>query len=60
MKQLEYMGYTLTYCQGVVNEFDYRVNNLATDFRDGIRSCKLAEVLLSNTKLKTQRRSFAL
>ena len=46
VKQLEYMGYSLRYQQGVVNEFDYRSTDLSVDFRDGIRSCKLAEILL--------------
>jgi len=52
VKQLEYMGYTLTYEQGVVHEFDYRTNNLSVDFKDGIRSCKLAEVLLGKQVLE--------
>jgi len=52
VKQLEYMGYVLRYAQGVVNEFDYSTTNLMVDFRDGIRSCKLAEILLGTPVLK--------
>eukprot|EP00210_Caulerpa_lentillifera_P009279 g8844.t1 len=46
VRQLEHMGYSLKYSQGAVLEFDYRVSDIRLDFRDGIRSCKLAEILL--------------
>lgn len=46
MRQLEHMGYSLAYTQGAVLEFDYRVSDFRRDFCDGIRSCKLAEILL--------------
>eukprot|EP00210_Caulerpa_lentillifera_P009695 g9250.t1 len=46
VRQLEHMGYSLKYTQGAVLEFDYRVADFRLDFRDGIRSCKLAEILL--------------
>lgn len=51
MRQLEHMGYSLTYSQGAVLEFDYRVSDIRLDFRDGIRSCKLAEILLDSSIL---------
>ena len=36
-RHLGYLGYKVTHTQVPLDEFDYAVNNLATDLRDGVR-----------------------
>lgn len=36
-RHLSYYGYTVTHTQSYLDEFDYAVNNIAVDLRDGVR-----------------------
>ncbi|CAN0424215.1 unnamed protein product, partial [Ascophyllum nodosum] len=38
-------GYVVTHKQGVIDEFDFTVSNLAVDLRDGVRLARLVEVV---------------
>ena len=48
MRHLSLLGYTLTYKQTLLDEFDYKVDNLASDLRDGIRLCRLVELMVKD------------
>lgn len=52
IRHLELMGYTLDYKQTACSEFDYCVDQLAVDLRDGIRLCRLADVLTGEDQPK--------
>lgn len=45
IKHLSRIGLTVSYTQEAVDELDYRVSNIATDLRDGVRLTKMAEIL---------------
>ena len=45
IKHLSRIGLTVSFKQEAVDELDYRVSNIATDLRDGVRLTKLAEIL---------------
>ncbi len=44
-RQLSTLGFPLGFEQSALHEFDFSVNVLAVDLRDGIRLCKLTEML---------------
>ena len=44
-RQLSTLGFPLRFEQSALHEFDFSVNVLAVDLRDGIRLCKLTEML---------------
>eukprot|EP00505_MAST-04D_sp_SCG-Rhode-Island_P003792 Stramenopile-MAST_4_protein_3792 len=48
LRHLSLLGYTLTYKQTLLDEFDYKVDNLASDLRDGIRLCRLVELMVKD------------
>ena len=45
MRHLASLGYRLQHEQSALHEFDFSVGCLAVDLRDGIRLCKLMELL---------------
>ena len=45
VRQLSTLGFPLRFEQSALHEFDFSVNVLAVDLRDGIRLCKLTEML---------------
>jgi hypothetical protein len=47
-KPLSHLNYTLETVQSPLSEFDYSINNLATDLRDGVRLARIVEVLHSH------------
>lgn len=47
-KPLSHLNYTLETVQPPLSEFDYSINNLATDLRDGVRLARIVEVLHSH------------
>eukprot|EP00943_MAST-04B_sp_MAST-4B-sp1_P006218 g6218.t1 len=50
IRHLSLMGYTVDYKQELLDEFDYTVKNLASDLRDGVRLCRLVELLQSTRR----------
>ncbi|KAF2155346.1 hypothetical protein K461DRAFT_276560 [Myriangium duriaei CBS 260.36] len=47
-RTLGYLGYGLSYVQSALQEYSYKVTNLATDLRDGVLLARLLEVLMYN------------
>jgi abnormal spindle-like microcephaly-associated protein len=45
LRHLGHMGYKLYHQQEPIREYDFNCSNLATDLRDGVRLCRLVEVL---------------
>ncbi|GMI31684.1 hypothetical protein TeGR_g14159, partial [Tetraparma gracilis] len=45
IKHLTHMGFPPTYEQAFVDEYDFKVSDLSADLRDGVRLCRLAEIL---------------
>ncbi|CAM9969702.1 unnamed protein product, partial [Laminaria digitata] len=45
VRHLKKMGYVVVHEQSFVDEFDFRVENLAVDLRDGVRLTRLVEVV---------------
>ncbi len=45
VRHLEMLGYKLRYSQSPLTEYPFAVTNLAVDLRDGLRLCRLAELL---------------
>ena len=45
LRHLALMGYRLYHSQEPIREYDFRVSNLAVDLRDGVRLCRLVDVL---------------
>ena len=45
-RSLSHLNYHLLYTQFPLSEYDYKISNLATDLRDGIRLTHLVELLL--------------
>ena len=45
LRHLALMGYRLYHSQEPIREYDFRVKNLAVDLRDGVRLCRLVDVL---------------
>lgn len=54
VRHLQLIGYTLTYSQTFVDEYDYPVRNLALDLRDGVRLVKVYELLTGSKALTDQ------
>ncbi|GMI44842.1 hypothetical protein TrCOL_g13093, partial [Triparma columacea] len=50
IKHLKHMGLDVTYQQKFIDEYDFAVENLAVDLRDGIRLCRMTEILTGDTK----------
>ncbi|CAH1978424.1 unnamed protein product [Acanthoscelides obtectus] len=50
-KFLKYLGYVVTHRQTYIHEFDYAVQHLGVDLRDGVRLTKLMEVILLQNDL---------
>jgi abnormal spindle-like microcephaly-associated protein len=44
-RHLGALGVTLNFSQTYIHEFDYKVTSVEKDLRDGVRLCRLAEVL---------------
>eukprot|EP00957_Ditylum_brightwellii_P141373 10771973-Ditylum_brightwellii.AAC.1 len=45
MRHLKLLGYQLSVQQKPIQEVQYEVTNLAVDLRDGVRLCRLVELL---------------
>lgn len=45
-RPLMHVDYNVCHVQIPLNEYDYKINNLATDLRDGVRLTRLVELLL--------------
>jgi hypothetical protein len=41
VRHLAKIGYVVTHTQCYIDEFDFSVNNIAVDLRDGVRLCRL-------------------
>ncbi|CEJ54065.1 hypothetical protein PMG11_00389 [Penicillium brasilianum] len=46
VKSLGHLDCHVTYKQHALQEFDYMIDNIAVDFRDGVRLTKIVEILL--------------
>ena len=46
IRHLGLLGYNVKHKQNILDEFDYTVKNLASDLRDGVRLCRLIEMML--------------
>ncbi|EXJ78401.1 hypothetical protein A1O1_08801 [Capronia coronata CBS 617.96] len=46
IRALSHIGYRVTHSQYPLEEYDYKINNLAVDLRDGVRLTRLVELLL--------------
>ncbi|KAG8034677.1 hypothetical protein G9C98_007753 [Cotesia typhae] len=53
-KILRTHGYTVTHKQNYIDEFDYAVKDIAVDLRDGVRLCRVME-LIKGDKTLTER-----
>ena len=53
---LRRMGYVVSYVQSPFDEFDYRIKNIATDLRCGMRLTKCIEVLTGDSSYTKQLR----
>ncbi|KAG5885781.1 hypothetical protein JTB14_031216 [Gonioctena quinquepunctata] len=45
-KFLKFSGYVVTHTQTYIHEFDYAVNNLGVDLRDGVRLTRIMEIIV--------------
>lgn len=45
IRHLSHIGVSVTYCQDKIDEYNFSVNNLAIDLRDGIRLGRFIEIL---------------
>lgn len=54
LKSLSHLNYSLEAVQGPLAEFDYAINNLAVDIRDGVRLARVVEVLLYSKQHTTR------
>lgn len=45
LRHLAQLTYKLHYIQDPLSDFDFTLNNPSAELRDGLRLCKLAEVL---------------
>ena len=52
LRHLASLGYRLQHEQSALHEFDFSVGCMATELRDGIRLCKLLEVLAGGHTLR--------
>uniref|UniRef100_A0A0L8HPV2 Calponin-homology (CH) domain-containing protein n=1 Tax=Octopus bimaculoides TaxID=37653 RepID=A0A0L8HPV2_OCTBM len=59
-RHLSYFGYTVSYVQTPLHEFDYAVSNLAVDLRDGIRLTRAVEILTGKWELTNSLRAPAI
>lgn len=50
-KHLGYLGVRFSFQQAAIEEFDYAVTQLSADLKDGIRLCRLAELLTGKSAL---------
>lgn len=48
-KQLNHLGCHLAYKQHQLQEYDYQMDNIAVDMRDGVRLTRIVEVLFSSS-----------
>lgn len=49
-KPLCHLNYTVETAQSPLSEFDYTIDNLATDLRDGVRLARVVEMLLHSSR----------
>ena len=50
IKHLAYLGFQLTHKQTILDEYDYAVTNLAVDLKDGVRLCRVMELLMPGSE----------
>ena len=55
VRHLRLFGFEVTYTQGLLEEWDFHVASLASDLRDGVLLCRLAEVLAKLPPLRLVR-----
>ncbi|KAG0017640.1 hypothetical protein BGZ82_000710, partial [Podila clonocystis] len=51
IRHLLFMGYSVLHIQAPLDEYDFTVNNLAVDLRDGVRLCRLVDLHCLTTNL---------
>ena len=51
LRSLGRLGYRLGYEQAPKREVDFAISNLAVDLRDGLRLCRLADILTGGRAL---------
>ncbi|KAG0088068.1 hypothetical protein BGZ92_006649 [Podila epicladia] len=51
IRHLLFMGYSVLHIQAPLDEYDFTVNNLAVDLRDGVRLCRLVDLHCPTTNL---------
>ncbi|CAM9251009.1 unnamed protein product, partial [Chrysoparadoxa australica] len=56
IRDLSKVGYVVTYKQKYIDEFDFSVQNLAVELRDGVRLTRLVQVLTEDNGLMDQLR----
>jgi abnormal spindle-like microcephaly-associated protein len=56
IRHLSLLGYTVSFAQSFIDEFDYTVKNLAVDLRDGVRLARLMELITHSKDLSDQLR----
>lgn len=55
-RTLSHLGYHVHHTQFELSEYQYRVDNLATDLRDGVRFARLTEILFSRSETLVDKR----
>lgn len=55
-RSLMHLDYNVCHVQFPLNEYDYKINNLATDLRDGVRLTHLVELLLYPSEALARRK----
>ena len=51
LRQLRHINYSVQHTQSALEEYPFAVSNIATDLQDGVRLCKLAEILTNDSFL---------
>ncbi len=51
IRHLYMLGYSVNFDQHLMDEFEFRVHNVATDLRDGIRLVRLFEIASGTSTL---------
>ncbi|KAJ8681161.1 hypothetical protein QAD02_016948 [Eretmocerus hayati] len=59
-KVLRNYGYTVSYSQTYLDEYDYAVNNLCNDLRDGVRLCRVMELITGQRNITSRCRAPAI
>lgn len=60
IRHLLFMGYSVLHIQAPLDEYDFTVNNLAVDLRDGVRLCRLVDLHCPTTNLSKVKNGLSL